>query len=234
MTATIRNLLAALLLAIPFSAALAQHETPPAAPEAEQAVSEARQAVTEAAKDAAASEHPAPHGAHEEEQPSLLAPDFGSAAWTIVLFVVLLVVLRAAAWKPILGGLQSRENKIKGDLEQAEKASRDAAAKLAELQAKLSGAEAEAQRIMDQSRKEAEKLALKVQADTRQELDAMKKQAQADIRFAKEQALNEIYAQAAMLSTTVAGKILGRAINADDQKTLVEQAVSEMTKARNN
>ncbi len=54
--------------------------------------------------------------------PSLMEPDPGGAIWTIVLFVLLVAVLGKFAWPPILRGLQEREQKIRGDLENAEKA----------------------------------------------------------------------------------------------------------------
>src|SRR5262249_23112095 len=63
----------------------------------------------------AAGEHdagaPEVHGEHEEK-PALLHWDVGSALWSIVVFVILLIILRAAAWKPILQGLQERERFI--------------------------------------------------------------------------------------------------------------------------
>ena len=51
--------------------------------------------------------------------------------------------------------------------------------------------------------------------------------AQRDIASAKEQALADIYSQAASLSTEIAGKILGREISADDQQSLVNASVEQ-------
>lgn len=169
------------------------------------------------------------------ESASIFAGTIIQSLSAVIVFVVLLFVLTKFAWGPILKGLQDREAKIKNDLHKAEVAAAQAAITLKEYQDKLAKAQADAENILASARKDAEQTAFKVQAETRAEIDSMKKRATADIRFAKEQALNEIYAEAATLSTTVASRILGRAINADDQKVLVEQAITEMGKfAKNN
>ena len=52
----------------------------------------------------------------------LLQPDTGLMIWTVVTFVLLVLVLTKAAWKPILDGVNSREARIREDIERAEKA----------------------------------------------------------------------------------------------------------------
>jgi F-type H+-transporting ATPase subunit b len=49
-----------------------------------------------------------------------------------------------------------------------------------------------------------------------------------EIETSKQQALAEIYEQAANLATTVAEKILRREISADDQKSLVDETLRQM------
>ena len=49
----------------------------------------------------------------------LLQLNPGLMIWTIVTFLVLLLVLRLVAWKPILAMLEARENKIRGDIDTA-------------------------------------------------------------------------------------------------------------------
>ena len=47
------------------------------------------------------------------ETSSVFAGDLATSLWTIAVFVVLVLVLRRFAWKPILDGLQKREHQIK-------------------------------------------------------------------------------------------------------------------------
>jgi len=51
----------------------------------------------------------------------ILAPQYDLGVWTIVVFVLLLVVLRLTAWKPMLEGLRKREETIRGSLDEAKR-----------------------------------------------------------------------------------------------------------------
>ena len=52
----------------------------------------------------------------------LVTPDLGLALWTSVAFIILLVLLRAFAWGPILKAVNDREKSIQSALEAAEEA----------------------------------------------------------------------------------------------------------------
>lgn len=168
------------------------------------------------------------------EEPSVFAGTIIQSISAVIVFLVLLFVLTKFAWTPILKGLQDREAKIKDDLSKAEHAAAKAEATLKEYQAKLAQAQSDATDIVTRARQDAERESLRIQEQTRRELDTMKKQTVADIRYAKEVAINDLYRETATLSTAVAGRILGRVINADDQKSLVEQAMSELGKTVKN
>ena len=87
--------------------------------------------------------------------------------------------------------------------------------------------------MIEQSRADAAKLAGELKAQAENEVAQLRQRVQNEIRTAKEQAIGEIYAEAAMLATQVAGKILQREINPDDQKALVEQSLGELNRAGN-
>ena len=59
----------------------------------------------------------------------------GLIIWTIITFVIVLVILRATAWKPLLGALTAREEKIRSSLKDAQDAQQQARALLEGLQA---------------------------------------------------------------------------------------------------
>ena len=52
---------------------------------------------------------------------SLLTPHLGFFVWTIVAFVVVLLLLKKFAWKPILNSLDEREKGIADSLSTAER-----------------------------------------------------------------------------------------------------------------
>ena len=63
---------------------------------------------------------------------NLFAGDLGNAVWTVVIFLVVLVVLGKFAWGPLLSGLQEREQFIRESLEKAKEERDSSEARLAE------------------------------------------------------------------------------------------------------
>jgi len=53
---------------------------------------------------------------------------FGDALWTIIAFVVLLVVLRKLAWKPILAALNTRQENIEKQITDADETRKEPSA----------------------------------------------------------------------------------------------------------
>ena len=146
----------------------------------------------------------------------------------IIVFLLLLFILTKFAWGPILKGLQDREGKIKADLEAAERAAAEAKATLAQYQAQLAHGREQAAAIIQSATAEAQKAANGITAASERELAAMKARAEAEIRYAKEQAINDIYLQAANLGADIAGKILKREINPTDHQQLVEESLTAL------
>ena len=65
------------------------------------------------------------------------------------------------------------------------------------------------------------------------ELASMKQRATRDIESAKQAAITELHAEATVLATAIAGKILQREISASDQQNLVEETLEELGRMQN-
>jgi F-type H+-transporting ATPase subunit b len=172
--------------------------------------------------------------AGEEAAPTPFAGTIYQSVAAIVVFILLFALLKKFAWGPILKGLQDRENKIKGDLERAEEAAQQAANTLKEYQASLAKAHEQAQQIIDKGHNDAQRVAEQIQEQVQTQINQMKQRAEQEIRVAKEQALAEVYTQTAALATAVAGKVLAREVNPQDQQRLVEESIRELGKATSN
>lgn len=165
------------------------------------------------------------------KEPSLFATDPFSYIWNLLMFLILLTVLWVFVWPKILQGLQARENKQREDLATAQAKAEEAQAAATQRQAELAAAQQDAQKLIEQAKTDAEQFAAKIKADAQSEIESMKNRAAAEIEAAKDQALDEVYAQTAELSTQIAGKILQREINADDQQQLVKDSLEALTKS---
>ncbi len=153
--------------------------------------------------------------------------------WTIVVFLIFFGVLSVAVWPKILKALQDREEKQRKDLLAAERAAKDAEKTLGEYKTQLAAAQKEAQRIVDESRTAAQQVAASVKADAEREITQLKERTQREIAAAKESALADIYEQSAVLSTQIAGRILKRELNPQDQQALVTESLQQLQRENN-
>lgn len=160
--------------------------------------------------------------------PNIFAGDIFLSIFTIIIFVLLLVILRKAAWGPILSGLQKREEHIRNTIEEAQNARQEAEKALAEYKAQLVKANEEAQAIIEKGREDANRIAQDLHEKTQVEAQKLRDRAQQDIAAAKNQAINEIYEQVAVLATDIAGKIVSKTLSPDDHRQLLDESLSKI------
>ncbi len=160
--------------------------------------------------------------------------NIGNALWTLVIFGLVILVLGKFAWKPILGGLQQREDFIRTSLTQA-KADREAAeARLKEYSDKLVSARSEASAIVDEARRDAEAVKRRFQDETQEDAHRTIERARREIKIAQETAVKELYVLTARLTTEVAGKILEREIQPSDHDRLIRDSIQALANGKRN
>lgn len=156
------------------------------------------------------------------------AGNVGNAIWTVVIFLLVLLVLGKYAWAPILRGLQAREDFIRTALEQAKRDREEAEARLKEYADKIQQARSEASALVDEGRRDAEALKHKILAEAKHEHDLLLERARREIDVARETAIKDLYTAAARLTTQVAAKILRREIQPADHERLIRDAVEAL------
>ena len=171
---------------------------------------------------------------NEPREHQLLEFDAASAIWVLVIFAILLIVLYSTAWKNVLGGLKAREQRIRTDIADAEAARVKAEAALREFNAQLATAEERARETIAKATAEGDRVANQIRTNAVQEAEDARERATRDIETARNQAMAEIYEQAATLATSVAEKILHRNLNPDDQRALVTESLQQMQGAGKN
>ncbi|HTY01574.1 MAG TPA: F0F1 ATP synthase subunit B [Bacteroidota bacterium] len=153
----------------------------------------------------------------------------GLIIWTIITFVLVLLVLRGTAWKPIVQALKDREDKIRSSLEEAEKARTEAQHLLDENRQVLLEAEAQSAKIIHEGRDMGERMKSeileKAQTASRQMVD----QAKDEIRREKDAALVQLRTEVSDLAIAAAGKILDANLDNAQQRRLVDKAIQELS-----
>jgi F-type H+-transporting ATPase subunit b len=157
-----------------------------------------------------------------------------TAIWTIIIFLVLLVILRATAWKPIQKVLTERENFIRDSLAQA-KADREAAeARLKEYAAKLDAAQKEAAAILEVGRRDAAAVKHRIEQDAKEEADRTIERAKREIGIASDNAVKDLYTLSAKLGTEIASRVIQKELNPADHERLIADSIKEFQAAARN
>ena len=165
-----------------------------------------------------------------EENGSLIDVNPGLIFWTVVTFVVLLVVLKKVAWKPILAALDQREAAIKESLEKAEKAREEAQKVLDENKSNIAHAEENSKKIIDQSRAYAEKLKEQIIRESKEQAKKIVADATEEIERKKEAAFNDLKTQVAEIVISAAEKILKESLNKESNKKIVDKYISDISR----
>ena len=159
---------------------------------------------------------------------ALLRFEPGLMIWTIAIFLVLLVVLRKFAWKPLLAALDDREQSIKGALEQARKTQRETELVLAENQRRGDEALQKAEQVVEQARQEAEHVRRQVIDDAKGEAKRVTEQGLRRLEAEQRAALAEIRKTAADLAVRAAGRLVEVSLTEQQQREIVDQFLAEV------
>jgi F-type H+-transporting ATPase subunit b len=184
--------------------------------------------------DAAAHAGHAPHdNSHGNASPNLdKAEEFKKdiAIYTLVVFILMVVLLRITVWKPIIAGLDAREQKIIGAIEDARKSADEAQQRLEEYETQLAAAAQEANEIVAEGRRDAEATKDRIVAEAAEAAKAEQARAINEIELAKNAALQAVAEQSADMAVALAGKIVGRQLNPEDHSKLVRESLDSLSK----
>lgn len=153
----------------------------------------------------------------------LVKPDIGLIFWTTITFLILLVVLRKFAWKPILGAVKDREASIKDSLASAEKA-RDEMERLQSNNEKiLQEARQERDKLLKEAREIRDKIVNEAKDQASEQAEQIISSAKDQIHNQKMAAITELKNQVGEMSIEIAELILRSELaNKEKQEELVE------------
>ncbi len=152
------------------------------------------------------------------------------ALFSVVAFVLFLLVLGKLAWKPMIEGLDKREQGIRQAIEDAEDNRRKSEALLADYQNKLREAEQTVQAMVAEARRDAERTGKDLIATAQKEVDQIRIRAREEIRQAKDAALAEVFSQINSQVILATEHVLGRTLADSDQDRLVTEALAHISR----
>jgi F-type H+-transporting ATPase subunit b len=154
----------------------------------------------------------------------------GLTIWTVVTFLILLGLLRMFAWKPILKALASREDAIREALDNAEKTRQETERLLAENSTRMAAVEAEAGRLLQEARLEAERRKEEIATLAREEASRIMKSAHAEIERSQRAAMKSLQHEVAALAIQAAERILKETLDEARQRKLTDTIIAGLSK----
>src|SRR5205809_7903385 len=162
----------------------------------------------------------------------LIQPDPGLFIWTIVTFLVLLALLAKFAWRPLLQALESRQERIRNSLEDAERARQELERLQQESAKMMQQARIEAESIVTQTRADAERLREELKQKAKDEADKILRNAQQQIQLQTRQAIQQIRHEVADIAVLLASKLLERNIRKADNDALIDHTLKPLDETK--
>lgn len=146
----------------------------------------------------------------------------------IINFLILVALLRAFCYKPVVRMIHARQDKIAESLQKADDDAAEADKLLADYKAKLAAAQQKAEEIVANAEKRAASEREESVKRTREEIAQMKKAAEAEINRDRERAVEQLRAQMVALSMAAASKIIEKNMDAADNEQIINEFVSKL------
>lgn len=152
----------------------------------------------------------------------------GTLPVQIINFLVLVVLLRLVAYKPIVRMMEERRAKIAESIEKADADAAAAEATLNEYKAQLAAARTKAQEIVDLAEKRAgEEREASIQA-TKREIEQMKKSAAEQMERERAHAVEQLKAEVVTLALAAAGKIVQKNLDQSDNDAIIGEFIAKL------
>jgi F-type H+-transporting ATPase subunit b len=163
-----------------------------------------------------------------KKAPSLITPAVPEMVWGGLAFLIVFILLVKFAFPALKKGVKAREEKIRSDLEAAEKARLEAEEERARYQTSLADSRGEANRLVEEAREAAERVRQETIARAEADAAEIRTRASEDIGLARDRAMADLRTQVADISIELAEKIVERNIDRSTQEQLIESYISSV------
>ena len=147
---------------------------------------------------------------------------------TIIAVFVLFLALSYFLFNPARKLLNSRKEKIQGELETARKDMEDAQGLKAEYESKLQEINKEAESILSDARKRALNNENQIIAQAKEEAAAILDRARTEAELEKQKMSDDIKKEMISIASLMAGKVVSASIDTTVQNQLIDETLKEM------
>ncbi len=154
--------------------------------------------------------------------------NFWTALFVLLNTLVIYVVARKFLFNPVMKLVRERQQEIDDMYTKADQAKEQAALLRGEYEDKLTQAQVTSERIVKEAVARGQSREEEILRRANAEANAIRDKASADIAQEKKKALNEAKDEISVLAVAIAGKVVGRALDQDDQDKLVDQFIEQL------
>ncbi len=160
---------------------------------------------------------------------NLLLPESGLLFWMTIIFAIVFFILAKFGFPVITGMVEKRNRRISDSLEAARLAEEALAHLEEEKDRVLVETRMEQERLMKEAAAERDRMILRAQTQAREEAEKILAETREKIQEEKESAMRELRNEVALLSISIAEKVVRKELSsADGQKDLVNRLVDEV------
>jgi F-type H+-transporting ATPase subunit b len=159
---------------------------------------------------------------------ALVTPAPGLMIWTLVIFFLTFLLLKWKVFGPIANAIEERRAAVRENIESAERSRDEAQQLLEEYKEQLAQSRHEASEIVERARRTAEESTRQAKEELRLEKERGIVQVQEAIAAETRQALDQIKNEVADLTLLATEKVVGRALDAGEQRRLIDEALGEV------
>ena len=167
-----------------------------------------------------------------QEAPNPLLPETNEIIWGAVGFLVVFLFLAKYGYPAIKKTMNERTEKIRGDIAAAEAQRGEAEGLAAEYRAQLNDAKAEAGRIIEEARQQADALRRDSETRLQAELAEMRSRAIEDIESSKAHAMADLRGDVTQIAIGAAEVVVQRNLDPATQTQLVEDYINQVAASR--
>lgn len=154
--------------------------------------------------------------------------NFFTALFTLINTIVLFVVLKTFLFKPVMKMITDRQKEIDDMYAAAGEAKESAQALEASYKEKLAVATQTGEEMVKEAVLRGQIREEEILRQANAEADAIRRKAAADIAQEKKKAINDAKDEIAGMAMEIAGKVVGRSLNAEDQAQLVDGFIDQL------
>jgi F-type H+-transporting ATPase subunit b len=181
-----------------------------------------------AAVHALAAQTTATTAAPAQQAPNPILPSSTEIVWGTIAFGVLVVLMWKFAFPSVQKAMQARTDKIRGNLDEAERVRQEATGILEEYQRQLADARNEANRIIEEARQAADQLRQDMVRRADEEVAELRRRNIEDLKAAQDRVMGQLQLQVRDLAISLAEKVVGANLDRTRNLALVDQLIAEL------